>query len=593
MSVIKNSITGRDKLVVTDNGVFDAITGRQVGIVENGVVKSITTGAAIATISNGSGGSVDLSFITAGAEDILSGKVGADAEGNPVNGTIPQKAAATFTPGTGDQTIAAGTYLSGKQTIKGDANLKAENIAEGIKIFGVTGTFAGGGGDLSFALITHYNPYAAAYEVVTSVGVSGFGKIGETDYSFVNGTFAVTDATAGESDPTKRVYKNGDYYLYWYTDMGDRMYGRWYIGKVVGSPYSDVLAYLDNFSEEVPSGTNYWYEQINWSSFQITTTPGTVTVPEVPERLTAVSATDYDPDTGAWTTGGATAINAFEKTPATDDVFAVKDGNLIGIAFSNKYPLAVPEEPTSHYDNGWVIGASSHLDVRTGYQAFVRYGQEWHSQSGHPQWLSWRNEKYKYCVKKYTLYNRPEGACQSLDWKIQGSDNGIDWTDLDHVVLESAEYGSVYHREIANNTQFFRMHRFYSLKANDSYTTVEYFTARGERMPDDISGTRYILTGAGEDQVNGEYIATGYNNDKGYPVYTNGVCFFAQVYENASQAWNKYWYVYKPYTSADPLNPGSSWTVYYSYYPTGGSSGNQFWNNSSGSDPLPTLKVVE
>jgi hypothetical protein len=197
-------------------------------------------------------------------------------------------------------------------------------------------------------------------------------------------------------------------------------------------------------------------------------------------------------------------------------------------------------------------------------------------------------------VKKYTLYNRPDGACQSLEWKFQGSNNGIDWIDLDHVVLESAEYGSIYHREIADNAQFFRFHRFYSLRSNDgSYTTVEYFTARGERMPDDISGVRYILTGAGTDEVNGEYIATGYNNDKGWPVYTNGACFFAQVYENPSQAWNKYWYVYKPYTSADPVNPGSSWTVYYLYYPTGGSSGNQFWNNSSGGDPLPTLKVVE
>ena len=34
------------------------------------------------------GGGVDLSFVTAGASDILSGKVGADAEGNPVEGTI-------------------------------------------------------------------------------------------------------------------------------------------------------------------------------------------------------------------------------------------------------------------------------------------------------------------------------------------------------------------------------------------------------------------------------------------------------------------------------------------------------------------------
>ena len=56
------------------------------------------------------------------------------------------KAATTYTPTTSNQTIAAGTYCSGAQTIKGDANLKAENIAEGVSIFGITGTHSGGGG---------------------------------------------------------------------------------------------------------------------------------------------------------------------------------------------------------------------------------------------------------------------------------------------------------------------------------------------------------------------------------------------------------------------------------------------------------------
>lgn len=55
------------------------------------------------------------------------------------------KAATTYTPTTSNQTIAAGTYCSGVQTIKGDANLKAENIAEGVSIFGITGTHSGGG----------------------------------------------------------------------------------------------------------------------------------------------------------------------------------------------------------------------------------------------------------------------------------------------------------------------------------------------------------------------------------------------------------------------------------------------------------------
>ena len=50
------------------------------------------------------------------------------------------QAAQTITPGTSDKTIASGRYLTGTQTIKGDANLVAENIKSGVSIFGVAGT---------------------------------------------------------------------------------------------------------------------------------------------------------------------------------------------------------------------------------------------------------------------------------------------------------------------------------------------------------------------------------------------------------------------------------------------------------------------
>ena len=61
-----------------------------------------------------------------------------------VTGTIKRLTAQTITPGTEDQNIDAGVYLSGKQTIKGDANLLAENIKEGVELFGITGTYTGG-----------------------------------------------------------------------------------------------------------------------------------------------------------------------------------------------------------------------------------------------------------------------------------------------------------------------------------------------------------------------------------------------------------------------------------------------------------------
>lgn len=62
------------------------------------------------------------------------------SKGVKYTGGIPSKAAATITPGSSDQEIAAGQYLAGKQTIKGDANLLPENIKSGVSIFGVSGT---------------------------------------------------------------------------------------------------------------------------------------------------------------------------------------------------------------------------------------------------------------------------------------------------------------------------------------------------------------------------------------------------------------------------------------------------------------------
>lgn len=53
---------------------------------------------------------------------------------------LTTKGATTYTPGTSSQTIAADTYLTGVQTISGDANLVSSSIVSGISIFGVAGS---------------------------------------------------------------------------------------------------------------------------------------------------------------------------------------------------------------------------------------------------------------------------------------------------------------------------------------------------------------------------------------------------------------------------------------------------------------------
>lgn len=78
-----------------------------------------------------------------------------------VGSGVTKKSAATYTPGTSDQSIASGQYLNGTQTIKGDSNLAAGNIRSGVKIFNVTGSYAGssssGGTDTSDATATAAN----------------------------------------------------------------------------------------------------------------------------------------------------------------------------------------------------------------------------------------------------------------------------------------------------------------------------------------------------------------------------------------------------------------------------------------------------
>lgn len=110
------------------------------------------------------------------------------------------QAAKTWTPGTSNQTLASGRYLTGAQTIKGDANLKAANIVKGVSIFGVTGTAETGGGTgqtletCSVSIEVVYTTVAAiCYEVVNDNQVSVV-MLNDSD---VNSTVVVNNLRKG------------------------------------------------------------------------------------------------------------------------------------------------------------------------------------------------------------------------------------------------------------------------------------------------------------------------------------------------------------------------------------------------------------
>ncbi|WP_140397161.1 hypothetical protein [Flavonifractor sp. An82] len=133
-----SGITTMEKLEVVDSTKADLKTVlAEKGQSVNDVFS--TYPAAVRAIKTG----IDTSDATAVASDILTGKTAYGASGK-ITGTIPTQGAQTITPGTSNKTIASGRYLTGTQTIKGDANLVAANIKKGISIFGVAGSFEGG-----------------------------------------------------------------------------------------------------------------------------------------------------------------------------------------------------------------------------------------------------------------------------------------------------------------------------------------------------------------------------------------------------------------------------------------------------------------
>lgn len=110
-------------------------------VIINGVTYQNVPEVNIPKSGGGTAKFMDTADANAAATDILSGKT-AYVNGTKISGQISSKAAATYTPTTSDQTIAAGQYLSGAQTIKGDANLQAQYIASGVSIFGVAGSLS-------------------------------------------------------------------------------------------------------------------------------------------------------------------------------------------------------------------------------------------------------------------------------------------------------------------------------------------------------------------------------------------------------------------------------------------------------------------
>lgn len=154
---------------ITADAGYDALSSVTVNAMPAGSASTPTTSiTANPTIGISNSGLItaNVSGSTSITPTISAGYISSGTAGTvSVSGSntyqLTTKAAATITPSTSNQTIAAGTYLTGAQTIAGDSNLVGSNILAGVSIFGVSGS------------VTFQTYYTGSSVPSSSLGVNG------------------------------------------------------------------------------------------------------------------------------------------------------------------------------------------------------------------------------------------------------------------------------------------------------------------------------------------------------------------------------------------------------------------------------------
>ena len=112
-----------------------------------------------------------------------------------VGSGVTKKSAATYTPGTRDQSIASGQYLNGTQTIKGDNNLTAGNIKSGVSIFGVSGTYTGSSSGGSGSVSLQSKTVSPSESTQTVKPDSGYGGLSQVTVNAISTTYVGSGVT--------------------------------------------------------------------------------------------------------------------------------------------------------------------------------------------------------------------------------------------------------------------------------------------------------------------------------------------------------------------------------------------------------------
>lgn len=136
---------GADREIVLQNKTVSPSTSTQAVVPDSGYdgLSQVTVNAMPTATQATPSINVSSSGLITASTSQNAGYVTAGTKSTTKQLTV--QAAQTITPGTSNKTIASGRYLTGVQTIRGDANLIPANIAKGISIFDVEGIMESGG----------------------------------------------------------------------------------------------------------------------------------------------------------------------------------------------------------------------------------------------------------------------------------------------------------------------------------------------------------------------------------------------------------------------------------------------------------------
>ena len=149
---------------ISASGTTDVTNYASASVAAGSVTAPSTISGSSATVSTGTNTLTLTKTVSVTPNVSTAGYISSGTAGNAsvsLTASVTTKAAATITPGTTNQTIASGTYLTGTQTISGDADLVASNIVSTANIFGVQGS----------VVVQHY--YTGSSAPSSSLGANG------------------------------------------------------------------------------------------------------------------------------------------------------------------------------------------------------------------------------------------------------------------------------------------------------------------------------------------------------------------------------------------------------------------------------------